>query len=72
MTLRQPVLDRVPITSRSGVYRLKALCSEALAKESTDPKSRQDWEELAMEWHIMANLAGSASDEISPNEVAGQ
>jgi hypothetical protein len=57
MTLHQPVLANAPISSRSGVFRLKALFSEERARESSDPTSRKDWEELAIEWHMMANLA---------------
>jgi hypothetical protein len=72
MTLHQPVLDCAPIASRSGVFRLKALFSEERARESTDPKSRTDWEELAIEWHMLANLAADASGEISAIAVAGR
>jgi hypothetical protein len=72
MTLHQPVLAIPPIASRSGVFRLKAQFSEARARESTDPTSRRDWEELAIEWHMMANLAAGASGETSPIEVAGR
>jgi hypothetical protein len=69
MTLHQPVLPTAPIASRSGVFRLKALFSEERARESTDPTSRKDWEELAIEWHMMANLADGASGERSPLRV---
>ena len=57
MALHQPVLPHAPIASRAGVFRLKALFSEERARESTDQTSREDWEELAIEWHMMANLA---------------
>jgi hypothetical protein len=67
MSLHQPVLDSAPITSRSGVFRLKALFSEQRARESSDPTSRHDWEELAIEWHMMANLAAGANHGISSN-----
>jgi hypothetical protein len=49
---------------------LKALFSEQRARESTDPTSKQDWEELAIEWHTMANLAAKMNGEISQIEVA--
>jgi hypothetical protein len=65
MTLRQPVLPNAPIASRSGVFRLKALFSEERARESTDETSRKDWEELAIEWHMMANLAAEGGGESS-------
>jgi hypothetical protein len=69
MALHQPVLPNAPTASRAGVFRLKALFSEERARESTDPTSRKDWEELAIEWHMMASLADHASGERSPLRV---
>jgi hypothetical protein len=63
MTLHQSALPNAPIANRSGVFRLKALFSEERARESTDQASKKDWEELAIEWHMMASLA--AGGEIS-------
>jgi hypothetical protein len=40
--------------------RLKALYSEQRARESSEPRSKEDWEELAIEWHMLANLAARA------------
>jgi hypothetical protein len=65
MTLHQPDLPIAPLSSRSGVFRLKALFSEERARESTDQASRRDWEELAIEWHMMANLAAGGGGESS-------
>jgi hypothetical protein len=70
MSLHQPVLAHAPIASRASVFRLKALFSEERARESTDQTSREDWEELAIEWHMMANLASGASGEISSTAIA--
>ncbi len=70
MTLHQQILTCAPIADRSGVFRLKALFSEQRARESTDPTSKQDWEELAIEWHTIANLAAKMNGEISQIEVA--
>jgi hypothetical protein len=72
MTLHQPVLPNTPIAGRAGVFRLKALFSEERARESTDPTSREDWQELAIEWHMMANLAANANDESFPIGVLGR
>ena len=66
MTVHQPALPNAPIASRSGVFRLKALFSEERARAPTDQTSRKDWEELAIEWHMMAHLAASANDENLP------
>ena len=72
MTLHQPALAHAPIASRAEVFRLKALFSEERARESTDQTFREDWQELAMEWHLMANLAAGAGSEIPPIKVAGR
>jgi hypothetical protein len=66
MTLHQPVLPNAPIASRSGVFRLKALFSEERARESTDQAARKDWEELAIEWHMMASLAAGGERSTTP------
>jgi hypothetical protein len=65
MSLQQQVLADARAASRSDIFRLKAQFSEQRAQQSTDPKSRQDWEELGIEWHMMANLAAAANPGIS-------
>jgi hypothetical protein len=45
---------------------LKRRYQFARASDASDPTSKQDSEELAIEWHTMSNLAGkTANDEIS-------
>jgi hypothetical protein len=44
----------------SGNARSKALFSEQRARVTNDPIARKAWEELAMQWHLMANLAEKA------------
>jgi hypothetical protein len=44
---------------QAALCRLKAIASEQRAKDATDPILRQDWEELAIEWHLLANLAAT-------------
>jgi len=63
MTLHSQPIASAPATTRSGTFRLKALFSERRARESIDPRSKHDWEELAIEWHMMANLATSTDGE---------
>ena len=70
MNLHPQLLADAPITSRSGIFRLKALFSEQRAKESSEPRSRHDWEELAIEWHMMANLAASMKNESIQVDIA--
>jgi hypothetical protein len=63
MRLHPQLLARAPVNNRSSIFRLKALFSEQRAKESREPRSRDDWEELAIEWHMLANLAADAKRE---------
>jgi len=70
MSVHLRLLTAAPAASRSGIFRLKALFSEQRARESNDPRSRLDWEELAIEWHAMASLAAPTDGEISKTEVA--
>jgi hypothetical protein len=60
MRLHPQLLANAPTINRSSIFRLKALFSEQRARESSEPRSRNDWEELAIEWHMMANLAADA------------
>lgn len=69
MTLHQ----KIPTTAaldRPGLFRMKALACEQCAGESTDPKSKQDWKELAAEWRAMANRAAGRDGRISQTKVA--
>ena len=52
-----PREHHMPFKSRTDMYRAKALDCEQRAREVSDPTSKQDWEELAIEWHTMANFA---------------
>jgi hypothetical protein len=60
MSLHPQILANAPFANRSGIFRMKALFSEQRARESSEPTSRSNWEELAIEWHTMANLADGA------------
>ena len=66
----------MPFKSRTDMYRAKALDCEQRAREASEPTSKRDWEELAIEWHTMANFAareksadrfGIASDRVRPS-----
>ena len=50
--------------NRTDTYRMKALACEQRAKDASDPTARREWEELAIEWHTMANFAARATGEI--------
>ena len=60
----------MPIADRTDMYRMKARACEQQASDASDPTSKQDWEELAIEWHTMAYLAARMNGEISQIEVA--
>jgi hypothetical protein len=63
MTLHQQIPTSVPVADRSDIFRLKALFCEERSRESSDPTSKQDWAELAIEWHTMAHLAARLNDD---------
>ena len=54
----------MPMGSRSHTYRLKALESERRAREASDPATRREWEELAIQWHAMAHASTPRSGEL--------
>jgi hypothetical protein len=64
MTLHQLIPTRPPVNDRSRVLRLKALSCEERSRESSDPTSKQDWADLAIEWHTMAHLAARLTGEL--------
>jgi hypothetical protein len=61
------------MTNRShALHRLRAIQCEQRAREAPDAASKREWEELAVEWHLMANLAAAAAGEISQMEIGWQ
>lgn len=48
---------------RTEMYRMRALFCEQRAKRAPDAVTRQDWEDLAIEWHALASFAGRESRE---------
>lgn len=51
------------MTSRSKIFRLKAFACEQRARETTDPASKESWQELAIEWHTIANATAKVDDD---------
>jgi hypothetical protein len=41
----------------SSTYRFRALASEQRAREASDPAIKKEWEELAIQWHLIAHMA---------------
>jgi hypothetical protein len=58
-----PVTASVEIPATNGInniakrYRLKALASEEISQDATDPAIRAAWVEIAIEWHALSNRA---------------
>ena len=50
-----PIYRRELYFKASEKYRLKALTCEKLASEAPDEATQVAWEELAVEWHILAS-----------------
>jgi hypothetical protein len=69
MRLDPRLLANTSTNTRSGIFRLKALFSEQRARQVREPRSRSDWEELAIEWHAMANLATGTKTESTQIDV---
>jgi hypothetical protein len=57
--------------TRVAAYRLRALLAEQRANELSNPTLRQEWEELAIEWHLLANSAAQAPDDDIQQVEAG-
>jgi hypothetical protein len=51
---------------QSEVHRAKAVVCERRAIEAPDAKTKAEWTELAIEWHLMATV--SAEDEKSGSD----
>jgi hypothetical protein len=59
---RRHMLSRM--RNLSQIYRLKALAAEQRVRDSSDPAVKSNWEELAIEWHLLANAIAKANDQI--------
>ena len=49
--------------AQSRTYRLWAVQNEQRARDASDPLIKAEWEELAIEWHLLANAIAQASGE---------
>jgi hypothetical protein len=60
------------MTSRNlaNMYRAKALVCEQRAFEASEPTSKRDWQELAIEWHTMASVAANVNGGTALLDVA--
>jgi hypothetical protein len=49
------------MSAKADEYRLKAALCERNAREATDRNIKRQWDELAIQWHYMANQAARLS-----------
>jgi hypothetical protein len=63
-----PAYQSVPEFDLSEKYHLKGIGCEKCAAEASDQTTEQEWQELAAQWHSMADQAAKMSAEASQNE----
>jgi hypothetical protein len=54
----------------SSTYRLRAPASEKRAREGSDPAIKKEWEDLAIQWHLIAHVAAELRGNASKIDVA--
>jgi hypothetical protein len=50
------------MTNEPTTYRQRALASEERARLTLDPAIKTAWEELAIEWHLLAHVTEPAAE----------
>ena len=56
--------------AQSRTYRLRAVQSEQRARNASDPLVKAEWNELAIEWHLLAGAVAQAAGEAPEIDVA--
>jgi hypothetical protein len=56
--------------SESQLFRLRAIQSEKRARDASDPLVKAEWQELAIEWHLLANAVAQTSGETPQIDLA--
>jgi hypothetical protein len=59
---KMPAYQSVPEFDLSRKYHLKAVGCEQCAEHASDPTTEQEWQDLATQWHSMADQAARMSD----------
>jgi hypothetical protein len=54
----------------SSTYRLRALASEQHAREVSDPAIKKEWEDLAIQWHLIAHIAAELRGHLPRTDTA--
>jgi predicted HAD superfamily Cof-like phosphohydrolase len=60
-----PAYQSIPEFDLSEKYHLKAVGCEERAELATDRTTEQEWQELAAQWHSMADQAAKMLSEAS-------
>jgi len=55
--------DRHGMTDAVRLCRVRAEACEQRARATTDPTLRREWEELGIQWHLVANVAAQMAGE---------
>jgi len=56
-----PAYQSIPEVDLSAKFHLEAVGCEQQAEHATDQKTEQEWQELAVQWHSMADQAAKLS-----------
>ena len=54
----------------SHLFRLRAVQCEQRARDAADALIKREWEDIALEWHLLANAIGKASGETPQIDIA--
>ena len=63
-----PAFQSAPEFDLSEKYHLKAVGCEKCAVHASDQSTEQEWQELAAQWHSMADQAAKILGEASQHE----
>ena len=63
-----PAFQSVPEFALSEKYHLKAVGCEKCAEQASDQTTEHEWQELATQWHSMADQAARMSDDASHDD----
>ena len=63
-----PAFQSVPELELSEKYHLKAVGCEKCAGHASDQSTEQEWQELAAQWHAMADQAAHMLCDASQHE----
>ena len=64
-----PAYQSVPEFDLSQKYHLKGIGCEKCATRASDHTTEQEWQELAAQWHSMADQAAKMFAEASRDEL---